>query len=83
MYNEFEVARAARKKLVLFADDGSISEVKHFEGERGKEYMVKSEVYNQYDPYVVHYLETTKGAGLPIQCISGRELQWGDRAGAS
>ena len=84
MYNEFEGAKGeeARRKLVLFADDGSISEVKHFEGERGKEYMVKSEVYNQYDPYVVHYLETTKGKERVYRTVyaSGRELRWeGDK----
>jgi len=84
MYNEFEGAKGkeARRKLVTFSDDGSVSQVRHFEGERGKEYMVKSEVYNQYDPYVVHYLGTTRGKERVFRTVyvSGRELRWeGDK----
>ena len=84
MYNEFVGAKdkEARRKLVTFADDGSIAGVKHFEGEHGKEYMVKSEVYNQYDPYVVVYLGTTRGKERVFRTVyaSGRELRWeGDK----
>jgi len=83
MYNEFEGAKGkeARRKLVTFAGDGSVARVKHFEGERGKEYMVKHENYES-GPYVIHYLGTAPGKERRFRMVysSGRELRWeGDK----